>query len=541
MKKSNTLPRIQGFLVAILMIFTVMMSLPTTTFAANNGTLTLHKLDSTGVSVQEPGKVYKEVNGLYHEYLADAEYSVYQIGTFAQEADPVAVVYTPVSGLTDIDGNPITVLNASTEPSSIDVTNLSPAATGTTTATGPLTFDNLNDFSVYLIKETYLPDGVHGATDFIITVPMFNKDNSEWEYSVDAYPKNTYANASIEKTIVSGADAGSDNVFYANVGDVLNYQVDVTVPADIQDGKYTQFDIVDTSSQYLQIDTTSITVTGAPAAGGTAYNLTAADGDFTMTYSGNVLTLAFTEQGIGKLGNGDALQINYDAEILSGASDSKGGVSNEISLKVKTKDKDIDPITPDPDKPDPEVRIYSYGVKKLGDDGSPLADATFVLAEDNGSGSYNYLIYDNATNQWSTAASINDATAFVTKTSGTDLDSEAILQFRNLDKNKTYYLFETIAPNGYATLPSPVEIAATENSTDHVYASYALDSTSGSYTYVADTGYSKSITNLLDGNNPGSLPNTGGQGTYIFIAAGLALIVLAAGLLVYYRKKVKTQ
>ena len=540
MKNTRTLPRIQSLLITMLMLLTAVMGFPKTALAANSGTLTLHKLDSTGVSAQEPGKTYKEVNGLYHEYLAGAEYTIYQIGTFEQTSDPVAVVYTPAGGLVDVYGAPITELNAATNPSNIGVGNLYPAAPpATTTSAGPLTFNNLDEFGVYFVKETQLPDGVHGATDFIVTVPMFDRDQRIWESDINAYPKNTHGNAAIEKTIVSGAAGNSDNVFYANIGDVLTYKVDVTVPADIENGRYVQFDIVDTSSPYLQIDMNSVNIFGISAINGSTYNF--AGSDLTITYSANILTLAFTEHGIGKLGNGDALQLNYNAEILTGASDSKGGISNEITLDVKTKDKDVDPITPDPDKPDPEVRIYSYGVKKLGDGGSPLAGAAFVLAEDNGAGGYDYLIYNNTSNEWSIAASINDATVFTTITSGIELDSEAILQFRNLDKDKEYHLIETAAPNGYALLPSPVAIAATENSTDRVYSSYTYDSITGSYTYVADTGYSKSNTNLLDDNNPGSLPNTGGQGTYLFITAGFALIAVAAGLLIYRRKKDKAQ
>ena len=104
------------------------------------------------------------------------------------------MTYTPVSGLVDKSGAAITELNASTDPSNIDVAGLNVAAQGTTTASGPLVFGSLNEFSVYLIKETSLPEGVHGATDFIVTIPMFNKDNNTWEFSVDAYPKNTFAN-----------------------------------------------------------------------------------------------------------------------------------------------------------------------------------------------------------------------------------------------------------------------------------------------------------------------------------------------------------
>ena len=63
MKKTSKLVKIKSILAVVLILFTVMMSLPVTTLAANNGTLNIHKLDSTGVteSEKEAGKVYKEV------------------------------------------------------------------------------------------------------------------------------------------------------------------------------------------------------------------------------------------------------------------------------------------------------------------------------------------------------------------------------------------------------------------------------------------------------------------------------------------------
>lgn len=540
MKKTLTFKKL---LAVMFILFTAIMSLPAATLAANEGTLNIHKLNSTGVaeSGKEPGKEYKEVNGLYHEYLENAEYAAYQIGTFEQSDDPIAVAYTPIPGLTDTSGYSITDLNASTNPSTIDVSGLTPAAQGTTTVSGPLVFENLNNFSVYLIKEKSLPEGVHGATDFIVTVPMFNEDSNTWEYSVDAYPKNTFANAAIEKTVVSGADGNGANTFYANIGDILNYQVDVAVPSDIDNGLYTHFSIVDTASQYLGIDVSTLTAKRIPAGGGASYELSEANGDFAIGYTNNTLTLTFTEPGIQKLENSDTLQVNYDAKILEGATNEKGSLKNNIALEMKTKDKDIDPITPDPDKPNPEVKIYSYGVKKLGDGGTPLAGATFVLAESNGAGINTYLVYDSATGLWTDAVSIDNATPFKTETSGSDINSEAILHFQNLDKNKTYHLFETIAPNGYVILPNPVEVIASDVSTDKVYASFTFNETTGSYDYVPGVGFSTSIENLLEIKNPGILPNTGGQGTYLFIATGIALIVLAVGIGIYYHRKTKIQ
>ncbi|MFV0529373.1 MAG: SpaH/EbpB family LPXTG-anchored major pilin [Lachnospiraceae bacterium] len=561
----------KGFLITLLVVL-IMSSFPLVASAAT-GTLNVHKLNSIGVAEadKEAGKTYAEVDNLFYEYLAGATYSVYKIGTFSQttvtttpSATPtpsetptttptatpapsysVNVTYTPVAGLETNDAVPvpITVLNSSTDPKKISTSNLTAIDTQTTTATGALVFTGLDENGVYLVVEDEAPDGVNASTNFIVTVPMYNEVSGAWETTIDAYPKNIFADASIEKSIVSSnLENNGDNVYYANVGDVIDYEVKVKVPNDIEAATYTKFEIVDTPSEYLEIqDVTNLVIAVDPASGAADFNLTQADGDFTATLANNVLTITLTTQGIGKLENADTLTITYAAEILPGASTEKLGLSNDVVLNLETTDNTPDPITPDDEVP--KVLIYSYGIKKVDEDAEALAGATFVVARYVGENSYVYLTYNAATQVWADAADIDAATTFTTSTSGSDLNSEAILQFYNLAKDTTYYLFEKTAPTDYTKLPNPVEITVNMASTDKAYSAYTTTLAGDVVTtvYVANTGYTTTITNLKSTDNPGILPQTGDRGIYIFVIAGLASIGVAVGLLIYSKKRKKTK
>ena len=88
----------------------------------------------------------------------------------------------------------------------------------------------------------------------------------------------------------------------------------------------------------------------------------------------------------------------------------------------------------------------------------------------------------------------------------------------NGDKYK-YYLVETKAPSGYNLLTEAVEVKFTDAD---------VETTAGIYTVDVE-------------NNSGiQLPVTGGSGTVIFTVIGIALMVGAVVLLVFSRKKVKT-
>ena len=510
---------------------------PSQAYAANEGTLIIYKLSSVGVTTPDPGTTYYQnpADNLYYEYIAGATYTVYRIGTFSQTTDTsttpptVSIDYVPVPGLVYNDGTAVD-LNAGTVASNIDTTGLTAVASGTSTATAPITLNTgLDADGVYLVKETTPPPDVNGSNDFIITVPMYLPDadgGSSWQTTITAYPKNIIANADISKTITN-LTQGDPNIFYANVGDSVEYEVTVDVPGDIETSNYTTFSVVDT------YNATQIGITPASVAIesdlGTTYIPTT---DYTVTNAGGVMTIAFTATGIGKLQNGEILTITYDGTVLAATADpaNAGSAANTATLQTAINGTPLPPVS---STVNPEILIYSYGVKKLDELGDPLGGASFVLSSENPvSQDIEYLIYNATTALWTFTDDISAATVFTTDTLGNDLDSEAILQFYNLDPAASYYLVETDAPTNYIPLPDPITLLPDTGTTDAVYASYDADGD-----YVSDVGYSLTITNQLANDVPGVLPATGGSGIYLFLIIGGILVLAAGALYVWKRRK----
>lgn len=560
---SKTYSKAASWLLAVVMMFGMLFSSAPTVLAANEGTLNIHKLSSVGVAseVQDPLKTYYQnpTDSLYYEYLAGAKYTLYKIGTFSESnvGGTVSTVYTADPNVKDSSNSTIT-LSSSTVPGDIDLANsitagLTGIVTNATTATGALSITSgLDTNGVYLIVESTLPSGVSAGADFIITVPMYNAAASSWDYTVNAYPKNTASTGAISKTVTQvdgSAVTGTGNTFYGNIGSTITYAATVTVPNDYTTSNadsaknYSKFDIIDSSSPYLELDYTTNPEDGVTIIGSTSGAFTAVT-DYTAAYSipggeaNNVLTVKFTAAGLAKIQAGETLTVSYDAEIQAGAAVAAGALTNKAWIEF-TKGTGSGTILPPPTDPPATVKIYSYGVKKMNDAAAPapLEGAEFVLATKDGTGGYQYLSYNTTTETWSVVAETS-AQVFITSTSGSGINSEAILQFKNLDPDETYYLIEKTAPTGYIKLLNPIVITATDNTTDAVYNTYDTSST-----YVADTGYSVKVTNVSTANGGiiggGGLPATGGDGIYLYLIFGAVLMGSALVFYIRLRRKSK--
>jgi len=199
-----------------------------------------------------------------------------------------------------------------------------------------------------------------------------------------------------------------------------------------------------------------------------------------------------------------------------------------------------------------EVPVYSSRIKVLKVDGAscsgegdertcsiPLAGAKFVLKNEEGkyysiTGSY-LLLESNepleeakwGVNDIAWVTNIEDATVFTTNEEGIISYTEegvwlspngiTTTAFEGL-KDGTYYLVETVAPEGFNKLVNEIEIVVegTENNTIPVVQEVTVENNSGT-----------------------ALPSTGGFGTKMFILVGSVLAILSAVVLVTNKRMSK--
>ena len=119
------------------------------------------------------------------------------------------------------------------------------------------------------------------------------------------------------------------------------------------------------------------------------------------------------------------------------------------------------------------------------------------------------------------------------------------MTFTGLDAG-TYTLVETVAPEGFTldTQPHTVVISAEYNA-DGTLKSYTItiDGNPGStYTATYDNGTIKKIdgtsskTEIVN-TKMGTLPSTGGMGTYLFTIIGVVVMAVAAGAFFISRRR----
>lgn len=165
-----------------------------------------------------------------------------------------------------------------------------------------------------------------------------------------------------------------------------------------------------------------------------------------------------------------------------------------------------------------KMSVLKYAEKN--DQEIPLAGAKFVLYKmENTTTKYAVVDANNRLTGWTETES--SASVFTTPTDGRFTVS-------GLDAD-TYYLKETVAPDGYNLLADPIEVTITSTE-----ANGALTS---SVTYKVDSTSVTANPDVKVLNQTGALlPETGGMGTTVFYLVG-SLLVLVAVVLLVTRKK----
>ena len=150
-----------------------------------------------------------------------------------------------------------------------------------------------------------------------------------------------------------------------SVGDKVPFQVKTAIPNYPADSKTATFEINDTPSAGLEIDTSTIAVDGAAAS------------DYTLTASATGYKIAFKKEFV--LANpGKAITVTYKAKLTKDAffKSADDATGNTATVKFNP-----NPYTDGTSEPDSKTKVYTYGYvfKKVTPDNQPLKGAEFTL------------------------------------------------------------------------------------------------------------------------------------------------------------------
>lgn len=324
-----------------------------------------------------------------------------------------------------------------------------------------------------------------------------------------------------------------------NVGDLVPYQITIKVPSNIT--KLKAFKVTDTPTNLKDKTGTINLKCESSDVAAAAYIVEQGTGEngFTITFVPAEMT-AYA---------GKTIVVTYSAELLSTAATTTAGNSNsaklEYSNKILPETVDPDnPNNPDPDHPDPgkdtiedKTVVYTFKFDIVKKANSATGDGLIGVVFD---------LYKEVPAGTADAASIDDVKAAGLDSSktwkkiSTLTTGEGGVVSQSGLANGTYYLVETKTAEGYNLLNAPVEVKlniayTTTTTTKKVYDANGVQ-----------TAFVKSeVTTVFEGYDEGSdvthtetiinkkgftLPTTGGMGTVIFSALGIALVL--AGLLV---------
>lgn len=368
------------------------------------------------------------------------------------------------------------------------------AQTGTTSGTGEYTFNNLKP-GVYLLTQTVAPAGRMLMSPAVVFVPMTNPANtSEWMYNIHVYPKNADA-GKITKTNITPAGT------VITVGSTMNWSLEFGIPALSEGYSFYSFKIIDTpknaTAKAISFDKLVLDKGGANVE-------LHAPNDFTIeteTPTADDLTVTFTAIGLNKLKDhkGKQLYAEVSTTVNDGVNNTKP-VQNAAKAEYRTVN-NSDPDNPSnpgiivtPDDNPTTVKFGTLVIKNTGKNNAALAGGKFKIFQ---------CKTDGVTANETKPLTISN----VSEWEITNADTGVSISPLGATEGKLC-LVQTTAPNGYQKLTAaqPFTFDAT-----------ALGNNNRVDVTVKNVGTS-TLTQWL--------PNTGGAGIYVFLAIGLALVII---------------
>lgn len=488
---------------AVLLTLAMVLGMGMTSFAAKQPQPT----DSKEVTVEGVGNTT-----LYAYQIIDAKYEgagfTGYVWTELSDKDGEVEFDSTTKKPVGLDSDYITSLARSVTKNDAAVfTNGSNLEVGTWMILAVPNNSNETVYNPMIVSVFYTVDGVE--------VSSVNAATDNWDIGTSgAFAKSSDITGTVDKKVKDedkDAAVGSD-VQFTLTGTIPSYSAEYVNPV------YTLKDTIVKGLSYKVDEDHPITV----KVGGSVVD---EDEQYTVTSGTNTFSVVFDSSYISSLAGATeaarAVEITYYATVTSDAITEAG--QNNVTLEYsRTPGEDGTATT----TPKTEY-TYTFGfdgvLNKVNEDKEILKDATFTLYDDE---------------------SLADTSIVGTYTT-TDDNSDKIV-FNGLDADKTYYLRETAAPNGY-TINETVYTVTFENinynketATYDVKVTYkdadgnTVTKTSANITYgqSVDTP-ADSVVNLTIG----SLPGTGGIGTTIFTIGGCAIMIIAAALFFASRRK----
>lgn len=417
------------------------------------------------------------------------------------------------------------------------------------TSKGVAAFSDL-PLGLYLVVETKAPANVtKKSVPFLVSIPMYtaaNGQNPAWNYNVYAYPKNTTDDSTdIGKSITAvenGAASQEGNTAQASIGDIITYEVPVTVV--IPDGGLEVLKVVDTIENGLDYvksgNTVAVTVEKVESETASAvpvenYTVTSAD---KTDAAKATLTVNFMTEYLKTLTSSAEFKITYQAKLNADAVVGTAGNKNDVTLEYgRTGNTTTVPGTGTEDKPSPKVYTWGIQLEKLGESSAKLSDVEFTLQKKGADNAFANLgvVEKTAGTKGSYVVNADAANTNYTVTTGND----GTLVIRGLAEG-TYQLTETKTANGYVLLKDPIviEITADKNESNE-YTGVATAKVNGKdATLVADGSSNSALVPVKVQNQKGfSLPSTGRAGIYASTIGGVVLLAAGVVLVLFFTRK----
>ncbi len=183
------------------------------------------------------------------------------------------------------------------------------------------------------------------------------------------------------------------------------------------------------------------------------------------------------------------------------------------------------------------LKTFGINVVKKGSEGNWMKGVEFELCLDKAGTQKVYFVKTDTGYEYSSSNVEGASTTLITNdVEGTTTDEKdnPNLVITGLPAD-TYYLIETKTQSGFSLLANPVEIVlpcASSEKSDSQAPYYEYKETEGQTTYYYDS-YTAVITN----NKLFTMPEAGGRNIFMMTLAGTAMIALAAGSTIYYRRR----